>query len=81
LLTFLLTVRGSFLERLLESKFQEIWKIENSQHRVADSSSGAREFFLACGKLDVELKMIHWILQRLAGDAPSYESPQPWQNG
>src|SRR5580765_2771338 len=33
---------------------------------------GGARIFLACGKLDVELKMIHWILQRLAGDAPSY---------
>jgi len=56
-------------------------EIGNSLHRMEDSSSGAREFFVECAKLDVELKMIHWILERLAGDAPSYESLQQWQNG
>jgi hypothetical protein len=45
------------------------------------SHPDAREFFLECARLDVSVRMIHWILEQCAGDAPSFESLLQWRRG
>jgi hypothetical protein len=40
-----------------------------------------RKFFLECDRLNIRLEMVHFILERYAGDAPSYESLLEWSNG
>jgi hypothetical protein len=55
---------GRTVSRFVRFEPPKIMNTERPQRRVENSSPDAREFFLECGKLDVELKMIHWILQQ-----------------
>jgi len=62
-------------------KLTSIAQTVQNQRRSKEASPDCRKFFAECDRLSISTEMAHFILQRCAADAPSYESLLEWRRG